>query len=137
MREVVAITKKGKFFKSFKSMIIAAKEFNTTPTSIFTAVNKISKSSHNYIWFYKEYYDSLTEEKIKSILLNINLNKCYYTANGEGIKIESYNKKGEILNQFKSMSEAAKFIGCTRERIRQACNDGSRVKNYYRFRIIK
>lgn len=99
-KAVIALTKDGKFYKEYKSCMEASKDLNLCHTAITNACsNRWSRSSHGFIWVFKDQYDPNKDYSYKKTL-NINCIKCY-KFNSIGVLLKEYTSKQECIEENK------------------------------------
>lgn len=125
--DILTINKLGNIIDTHKTIKDAAKAFNISDKNISRILNKDKQ--------YKEYRFVTREHYINTIRKDV----LYYS---KGIKelgkkripIDMYNfKTGDFIKSFDSLSDAAKYMGCSREAIRLALKEGRPIlkTNYY------
>ena len=113
-RPVVAL-KNGIVWKTFPSIVSAAKELNCNPSLIGHVLRGWDKTARGYEWRY------LTEHTNKTMITG-KKTKYYkrYTPKGyRGKPIELWNKE-EFVRRFDSIAEASRETGIRKDTIREA-----------------
>lgn len=105
---------KGKFIKEWKSGAEVERVLGYCAENIsYCCLNK-SKSSHGFIWKFKEY--QLTDKDI------IDTNKSLRMS-----EVKQYNLRGELLNTFNNIKQASQLTNFRENGIRDACGKGKKT----------
>ena len=120
-------SKVGKFIDEFISTTEAAKKLNLNQSSIAACCRKEYKISGGYIWRYAsevEYGKDLDKDELKKDLVH-RLSKS----------VKKYDKQGNFIKEFDSVTEAANEINVSTNNISLCCKRKSKsVKNFiYRY----
>ena len=128
--DILVINKKGRIVGIFKSKQDADCSFNNSAKAgVARVLNKVNRETHGCRVATREHYINM-----------ISKDPMYYMREFEknqGVKkipVELYNfKTGEFIRDFKSLTEAANYMGCTKEYIRQSVERGNPVlkTDYY------
>lgn len=99
-RNVVQISKDGKFIKRWEIMTEASKELNINLSSIWHCCNHKFKTSGGFIFIYEEEYNLMNKTKI---------DKLVELANEDIVsrKVVQLSKDGKFVNIFNSVTEAS------------------------------
>lgn len=109
-KEVVQLTKEGKFINEFKSISEAGKATSVDRSNISSALNGKSKNSGGFIWMYKEdYYNN--GFKLENYIRSYNEKP-----------IIQLTKKGEFVKEWYSIAEANEQTGINRSSISGVIN---------------
>lgn len=100
----------GEFINEYRGIETAAKAVNTDPSNIFRAAVGQTKSSADYIWFYKnDFTEDLLIEKVK--IYNTSYKPSKETVEKRSIlqrkKISKFNLNNVIIETYDSVKEAA------------------------------
>lgn len=107
----------GEFIQEFISAADAHKATHVSSSSILECCKRIRRHrAGDYIWRFKE--DAVSEDDIK----NANFYKV--------ITINQYNSKGDLINSFPSLKEAADSVGGKWQCIQASCNNKSFAYGY-------
>lgn len=115
----------GNFIKEWNSIQEASTGLKIHDSNIFRALSRETKSSGNFLWFYKdEFSEELLTKKIQDL-------KKIYKPSKETIakmvlkiikKVYVFNKNNELIQEFRSIADAAKFYNIDSGNISKCCN---------------
>lgn len=116
---------KGNFIKEWETIQKAASALIVHDSNIFRTLSGETKTSANYLWFYKdEYCEDLLKNKIKA-LQNVykpsieSINKMIKKISK---KVFIFDKNGNFIKEFNSIKEAADFYNIDPGNISKCCN---------------
>lgn len=132
--DIIVIDKTGNIVNTYKTMIDAANILTTLNKKIFhqSGIGKvlnINKEYHGYRFVTREHYLETVKE-----------DPLYYSKESKKdlgkkrVPVDMYNfKTGKFIKSFNSQTEAAKYMGCTKECIRLSIKNGHPIlkTDYY------
>ena len=133
-KDVLIINKSGNIVGTYKNAFAAAKSLDdkALKSGVRKALNKASKQYLNHRFATREHYiEMIKQDPLYYVKEHKDNSKKYK------ISVDMYNiKTGDFIKGFESYTEAAKYMGCSIERIRQAIKNGNPVlKTDYYFKI--
>jgi hypothetical protein len=124
--KVVCLKKSGEFVKEFNSLK-EGKEF--CGKSIYNVLVGKRKTSGGYIWIYKDKYDNLSDDDLKSIIENANINNNLNNGistrfvkgniSNKRKKVNQYTIDGIFIKSWEHVELAANEYGCSKSNIRK------------------
>ncbi|MDQ1146608.1 hypothetical protein QE429_003435 [Bacillus sp. SORGH_AS 510] len=100
-REIVQCNLKGKIIRNWTSMTEAADELGINMKLISACCTGLTQSAHGFIWMYKEKYEACTKN-------NMPILEVKYSGKKSIVQLDL---KGNFINEYSSMKEAANEIG--------------------------
>lgn len=108
--KVVQLSLDGKYIETFDSVGIASDCTNSQSSDIYSCILGNKKTCNNYLWIKESDYD---------------INKSYFKeySRSSSKEILMFDLKGNLINEFKSLSEASKVTGFWRYNITKNINE--------------
>lgn len=104
----------GEIIETFISVMAAAEYMNVSRAAISAVARGENYTSAGYRWVYPEDYDSM--EEIPST---------------EGVRVCMLDRRGNVVDEFMSLSEAARVVGNSHAAISQAVSSGGTSAGHY------
>lgn len=104
-KSILQIDINGDIIEEFKSITDAAKKFNTDSSAFSKSLKQKEAICKNFFWRYSTSYNNKERKRIKNL-----------TRVGRCRVVEQYDKSGNVVKRWISITEAGKFfgLGCNR-----------------------
>ena len=109
-RPIDQYSENGEYLKTWSSMVSAAEYYKCTISNIYRSCNKYFESACGYLWTYSDQEEDMIK-RCKDYRKKID---------PRGFPIKQYDLKGNFINQYNSIAEAARILNIDRTAIHKA-----------------